>query len=178
LLYTEYLMPIQIAAAILLVAMIAAIALTLRERKDSKAIDPSIQVRVRAADRMRAVHQSAERAIELAGLQDRRHAQAGATSHGEQRQLEIAMTLATDPRVLLLDEPLAGMGQAEAERMVQLLLRLKKDHAILLVEHDMDAIFRIADYITVMVNGGVIATDTPEQVRLNPTVQAAYLGEH
>ncbi len=132
---------------------------------------------VRAAAGMRAVHQSAERAIELAGLQDRRHAQAGATSHGEQRQLEIAMTLATDPRVLLLDEPLAGMGQAEAERMVQLLLRLKKDHAILLVEHDMDAVFTLADHLTVMVNGQVIASDAPAAVRADAGVQAAYLGE-
>jgi branched-chain amino acid transport system ATP-binding protein len=131
---------------------------------------------VRAADRMRAVHQSAERAIELTGLQDRRHAQAGATSHGEQRQLEIAMTLATDPRVLLLDEPLAGMGQAEAERMVQLLLRLKKDHAILLVEHDMDAVFTLADRLTVMVNGQRIASGSPAEVRADPLVQSAYLG--
>ena len=132
---------------------------------------------VRTAARMQAVNQRAERAIELAGLQDRRQAQAGATSHGEQRQLEIAMTLATEPRVLLLDEPLAGMGQAEAERMVQLLLRLKKEHAILLVEHDMDAVFTLADHLTVMVNGQVIASDTPAAVRADAGVQAAYLGE-
>jgi branched-chain amino acid transport system ATP-binding protein len=130
-----------------------------------------------AAARMQAVNARAERAIELAGLQDRRHAQAGATSHGEQRQLEIAMTLATEPRVLLLDEPLAGMGQAEAERMVQLLLRLKTEHAILLVEHDMDAVFTLADHLTVMVNGQVIASDTPAAVRADAGVQAAYLGE-
>jgi branched-chain amino acid transport system ATP-binding protein len=132
---------------------------------------------VRTASRMQAVNQRAERAIELAGLQDRRHAQAGATSHGEQRQLEIAMTLATEPQVLLLDEPLAGMGQAEAERMVQLLLRLKTEHAILLVEHDMDAVFTLADHLTVMVNGQVIASNTPEAVRADAAVQAAYLGE-
>lgn len=132
---------------------------------------------VRTAARMQAVNARAERAIELAGLQDRRQALAGATSHGEQRQLEIAMTLATEPRVLLLDEPLAGMGQAEAERMVQLLLRLKKDHAILLVEHDMDAVFTLADHLTVMVNGQVIASDTPAAVRADAGVQAAYLGE-
>ena len=132
---------------------------------------------LQAAARMQAVNARAERAIELAGLQDRRFAQAGATSHGEQRQLEIAMTLATEPRVLLLDEPLAGMGQAEAERMVQLLLRLKKDHAILLVEHDMDAVFTLADHLTVMVNGQVIASDTPAAVRADAGVQAAYLGE-
>ena len=130
-----------------------------------------------AAARMQAVNQRAERAIELAGLQDRRHALAGAASHGEQRQLEIAMTLATDPRVLLLDEPLAGMGQAEAESMVKLLLRLKNDHAILLVEHDMDAVFALADHLTVMVNGQVIASDTPAAVRADAGVQAAYLGE-
>ena len=132
---------------------------------------------LQAAARMQAVNARAERAMELAGLQDRRHAQAGATSHGEQRQLEIAMTLATEPRVLLLDEPLAGMGQAEAERMVQLLLRLKKDHAILLVEHDMDAVFTLADHLTVMVNGQVIASETPAAVRADAGVQAAYLGE-
>ena len=132
---------------------------------------------LKAAARMQAVNQRAERAIELAGLQDRRQAQAGATSHGEQRQLEIAMTLATEPRVLLLDEPLAGMGQAEAERMVQLLLRLKTEHAILLVEHDMDAVFTLADHLTVMVNGQVIASDTPAAVRADAGVQAAYLGE-
>ena len=132
---------------------------------------------VRTAARMQAVNQRAERAIELAGLQERRHVQAGATSHGEQRQLEIAMTLATEPQVLLLDEPLAGMGQAEAERMVQLLLRLKTEHAILLVEHDMDAVFTLADHLTVMVNGQVIASNTPEAVRADAAVQAAYLGE-
>ena len=98
-------------------------------------------------------------------------------SHGQKRQLEIAMGLATRPRVLLLDEPLAGMGAEEAERMLSLLERLKRDHAILLVEHDMDAVFRVADRITVMVNGEVIASDVPENIRSNPDVQTAYLGE-
>jgi branched-chain amino acid transport system ATP-binding protein len=116
-------------------------------------------------------------AIELAGLQDRRDAVAATISHGEQRQLEVAMTLATEPQVLLLDEPLAGMGVAEAERMVALLLRIKKDHAMLLVEHDMDAVFTLADALTVMVNGQVIATGTPAQIRADANVQAAYLGE-
>ncbi len=119
----------------------------------------------------------ATRAIELAGLGDRRNVIAGASSHGEQRQLEIAMTLATEPQVLLLDEPLAGMGVAEAERMVELLLKLKADHAMLLVEHDMDAIFALADHLTVMVNGQVIASGTPAAVRADRGVQAAYLGE-
>jgi branched-chain amino acid transport system ATP-binding protein len=129
------------------------------------------------ATNMQAVNQRAERAIELAGLQNRRKTIAGAASHGEQRQLEIAMTLATEPVVLLLDEPLAGMGVAEAESMVQLLLRLKKDHAMMLVEHDIDAIFTLADHLTVMVNGQVIASDKPQVVRADSGVQAAYLGE-
>ena len=129
------------------------------------------------ATNMRAVNERAERAMELAGLQNRRKTIAGAASHGEQRQLEIAMTLATEPVVLLLDEPLAGMGVAEAESMVQLLLRLKKDHAMMLVEHDIDAIFTLADHLTVMVNGQVIASDKPQVVRADSGVQAAYLGE-
>ena len=122
-------------------------------------------------------NERAAQALELAGLAQRRDAIAGTISHGEQRQLEIAMTLATGPRVLLLDEPLAGMGTAEAERMVQLLLKLKEGHAIMLVEHDMDAVFTLADQLTVMVNGQVIASGTPAQVRADPTVQSAYLGE-
>ena len=119
----------------------------------------------------------AESALELAGLQQRRTAIAGTISHGEQRQLEIAMTLATQPRVLLLDEPLAGMGAAEAERMVALLQRLKPGHAVMLVEHDMDAVFALADRLTVMVNGQVIACGTPAEVRADAAVQSAYLGE-
>ncbi len=125
----------------------------------------------------RATSARLESAIELSGLKDRRMAIAGAMSHGEQRQLEIAMTLATEPQVLLLDEPLAGMGVAEAERMVELLQRLKPAHAIMLVEHDMDAVFALANHLTVMVNGEVIAHGTPPEVRADATVQAAYLGE-
>jgi len=86
------------------------------------------------------------------------------------------MCLATRPQVLLLDEPLAGMGAQEVERMLELLGELKSQHAILLVEHDMDAVFRIADRITVLVNGAVIATGTPQAVRANADVQTAYLG--
>jgi branched-chain amino acid transport system ATP-binding protein len=103
---------------------------------------------------------------------------ADSLSHGQKRQLEIAMCLATAPEVLLLDEPLAGMGPEETERMLALLAELKAGHAILLVEHDMDAVFRIADRITVMVNGAVIASAAPEAVRASPLVQAAYLGGH
>ena len=121
---------------------------------------------------------AARDAATQAGLTEVLDRPAGLLSHGQKRQLEIAMCLATQPQVLLLDEPMAGMGAEETERMLALLERLKAGHAILLVEHDMDAIFRIADFITVMVNGCVIATDTPAQVRSNPQVQAAYLGEH
>lgn len=128
------------------------------------------------ADRIGVINERAERALELAGLQQRRHSIAGAASHGEQRQLEIAMTLATEPQVLLLDEPLAGMGVAEAERIVELLLRLKPGHAMMLVEHDMDAVFTLADRLTVMVNGQRIASGSPAEVRADPLVQSAYLG--
>ncbi len=132
---------------------------------------------LRRATKFEAINARAASAIELSGLANRLHSVAGAMSHGEQRQLEIAMTLATEPRVLLLDEPLAGMGVAEAERMVALLLGLKQNHAILLVEHDMDAVFTLADQLTVMVNGQVIASGAPVEVRANADVQAAYLGE-
>ncbi|MET0312738.1 MAG: ABC transporter ATP-binding protein [Burkholderiaceae bacterium] len=132
---------------------------------------------LRDAKKFGDVNTRAEKALELAGLKDRRSALAGATSHGEQRQLEIAMALATEPQVLLLDEPLAGMGVAEAERMVALLLRIKPDHAMMLVEHDMDAVFALADELTVMVNGQVIASGAPAAVRADANVQAAYLGE-
>jgi branched-chain amino acid transport system ATP-binding protein len=124
-----------------------------------------------------AIQARIERSIELSGLQNRVKSIAGTISHGEQRQLEIAMTLATEPQVILLDEPLAGMGALEAERMVALLQSIKKDHAILLVEHDMDAVFALADKLTVMVNGQVIASGTPAEIRADAGVQAAYLGE-
>ena len=122
-------------------------------------------------------NEAAKAAIALCKLENQTHTIASNMSHGEQRQLEIAMTLATQPQVLLLDEPLAGMGVAEAERMIELLHELKKDHAILLVEHDMDAVFALADRLTVMVNGQVIASDTPVNIRSDAAVQAAYLGE-
>jgi branched-chain amino acid transport system ATP-binding protein len=122
--------------------------------------------------------QVAREAAGRAGLDDLLARSAGLLSHGQKRQLEIAMCLATAPQVLLLDEPLAGMGAEETERMLALLKELKDGHAILLVEHDMDAVFRIADRITVMVNGSVIASGTPTEVRSSPDVQLAYLGGH
>ena len=121
---------------------------------------------------------AAREAARSAGLTDYLEHTAGLLSHGQKRQLEIAMCLATSPQVLLLDEPLAGMGAEETERMLELLAKLRRDHAVLLVEHDMDAVFRIADRITVMVNGSVIASGSPQAIRDNVEVQSAYLGGH
>jgi branched-chain amino acid transport system ATP-binding protein len=131
-----------------------------------------------SAAKCRASNGTALAVVQRAGLFDVMDRQAGVLSHGQKRQLEIAMCLATEPQVLLLDEPLAGMGAEETDRMLELLAELKGGHAILLVEHDMDAVFRIADRITVMVNGTVLASDTPHAVRENAQVQAAYLGGH
>jgi branched-chain amino acid transport system ATP-binding protein len=133
---------------------------------------------VGSAQHCEASRGAARAAAARAGLDALLDRNAGALAHGQKRQLEIAMCLATAPEVLLLDEPLAGMGADETERMLALLAELKAGHAILLVEHDMDAVFRIADRITVMVNGQVVACDTPEAVRASPEVQAAYLGGH
>lgn len=103
---------------------------------------------------------------------------AGTLAHGQQRQLEIAMALAGNPKVLLLDEPLAGMGPEEGERMAALLKSLAVEHAILLIEHDMDFVFAVADRLTVLVEGSVLATGHPAEVRADPAVQSAYLGDH
>ncbi len=130
------------------------------------------------AQRCELSSQAAREAVERAGLIDVPQLLAGLLSHGQKRQLEIAMCLATNPEVLLLDEPLAGMGAEETERMLALLADLKRSHAILLVEHDMDAVFRISDRITVMVNGVVIASGAPDFVRHNAAVRLAYLGEN
>jgi branched-chain amino acid transport system ATP-binding protein len=131
---------------------------------------------VRPAYTYRDINDAAERALALVGLEARAGAVALTLSHGEQRQLEIAMTLATSPSVLLLDEPLAGMGSEESRRMVALIARLAPAHAILLVEHDMDAVFSVAAVLTVMVDGRVLASGAPEAIRRNKAVQEAYLG--
>ncbi|MCH6587198.1 MAG: ABC transporter ATP-binding protein [Proteobacteria bacterium] len=130
----------------------------------------------RPADRYAEVRARAERALDLCGLGRRRDVGAAQISHGEQRQLEIAMMLATEPELLLLDEPLAGMGTEEAEAILELLKELARDHTLVLIEHDMDAVFTIAEVLTVMVNGRVLVTGAPEEVRRNPAVQEAYLG--
>jgi len=119
----------------------------------------------------------ARRVLEEVGLGARSDVLAVNMSHGEHRQLEVAMALATRPRLLLLDEPMAGMGIEESQLMISLLASLKGGHTIVLVEHDMDAVFRLADRIAVLVYGRVIATDSPEKIKMNEEVRKAYLGE-
>lgn len=125
----------------------------------------------------RALFEEAESLLEDVGLAARASVAAQDLSHGEQRQLEVALALATRPRLLLLDEPMAGMGPEELQRMVQLLLKLKSKVTLLLVEHDMDAVFRLADRISVLVYGRIIVTGTPDEIRRDPEVRKAYLGE-
>lgn len=122
------------------------------------------------------VRSRAERALDLCGLESRAETVAASLSYGEQRQLEIGMMLATEPELLLLDEPLAGMGTDESRQVVELIKRLAMDHTVILIEHDMDAVFAVADVLTVMVNGKVLATGTPAEIRASQQVQDAYLG--
>ena len=119
----------------------------------------------------------ARAALARVGLTDRADQQASALSHGEHRQIELAMALAGHPRMLLLDEPMAGLGPEESARMVEMLRALKKELTILLVEHDMEAVFALADRITVLVYGRLIATGSPADIRANAAVRDAYLGE-
>jgi branched-chain amino acid transport system ATP-binding protein len=116
-------------------------------------------------------------ALARVGLEPRADVAVAALSHGEQRELELAVALATRPQLLLLDEPMAGLGVTESARMVKLLGELRREVTIVLVEHDMDAVFALADRITVLVYGRVIASDTPAAIRGNPEVKRAYLGD-
>jgi branched-chain amino acid transport system ATP-binding protein len=129
------------------------------------------------ARRDAALLEPARRVLENVGLGGRAGTLAANLSHGEQRQLEVAMALATRPRLLLLDEPMAGMGIEESQRMIAFLATLKRRHTIVLVEHDMDAVFRLADRISVLVYGRLIATGEPAAIRANAEVRVAYLGE-
>ena len=131
----------------------------------------------RDARRDAALLEAARRVLEDVGLSARANVLAANLSHGEQRQLEVAMALATRPRLLLLDEPMAGMGIEESQRMIAFLATLKARHTIVLVEHDMDAVFRLADRISVLVYGRLIATGAPEAIRASAEVRSAYLGE-
>ncbi len=130
-----------------------------------------------AAGRERRLREPALEVLKQVGLADRAGTIASAMSHGERRQLELAMALATKPRFMLLDEPMAGMGAEESAAMVAILQGLKGDKTILLVEHDMDAVFALADRISVLVYGRIIATGTPQEIRANDAVREAYLGE-
>ncbi len=125
----------------------------------------------------RALQEPARRVLEEVGLGARAGVPAGSLAHGEQRALEIAMALATRPRLMLLDEPVAGMGAEETQRMIAFLSTLKGGKTLILVEHDMDAVFSLADRVSVLVYGRVIATGTPQEVRANAEVRRAYLGE-
>jgi branched-chain amino acid transport system ATP-binding protein len=147
-------------------------------RLAAQAVAPEGRRMLRSAASVKALHEAAESALERAGLGWAAGQIAGTLSHGAQRQLEIAMTLASRPKVILLDEPLAGMGPEEGERIAALLRGLASDHAILLIEHDMDFVFAVADWMTVMVDGAVIASGKPADIRANADVQHAYLGGH
>ena len=131
----------------------------------------------RAAAQESALTAPALAALAQVGLSERAQMPVAALAHGERRQLEIAMTLAGAPKLLLLDEPMAGMSHAESENVVRMLAALKGRYTILLVEHDMDAVFALADRITVLVYGRPIACGTPEQIRNNAEVREAYLGD-
>ena len=138
---------------------------------------PSSMRFFRPAERYAEVGDRAARALEVCGLSGRRLALAGQLSYGEQRQLEIAMMLATEPTLLLLDEPLAGLGHDEARRVVALLTEVARGRTVILVEHDMEAVFSISDTVTVLVDGRVLERGSPDQVRNSAAVREAYLGE-
>jgi len=133
---------------------------------------------LRDASRATDLMAKAEQALQRIGLAEAAARHAATLSHGEQRQLEIAMALASNPKVLLLDEPLAGMGPEESQRMTALLKDLAREHALLLIEHDMDFVFTVADWMTVMAEGTVLAEGRPAAIRANTAVQDAYLGGH
>jgi len=140
-----------------------------------QAVSPSLNP-LAAAATVAVLAARAEASLTRVGLAQLASRPAGMLSHGEQRQLEIAMAVAGAAKVLLLDEPLAGMGVEESERMVALLRALAREHAVLLIEHDMDVVFAVADWMTVMVEGAVLASGRPQAIRANRDVQAAYLG--
>jgi branched-chain amino acid transport system ATP-binding protein len=131
----------------------------------------------RITSRDRTLQDPARAVLDRVGLAARANAPAAELSHGEHRQLEIALALASEPKVLLLDEPMAGMAPEESQRMIQLLRQIKGQAAILLVEHDMDAVFALADRISVLVYGRVIASGGAAEIRANDEVRQAYLGE-
>ncbi len=131
----------------------------------------------RPAGSLPGLEGAVNRFLAMTGLSHRATMAADALSHGEKRQLAIAMALAARPKLLLMDEPAAGMGRHESDKIITLLGSIKADHGILLVEHDMDLVFAVADRISVLVYGKIIATGPPEEIRNNPAVNEAYLGD-
>jgi branched-chain amino acid transport system ATP-binding protein len=131
----------------------------------------------RPVAREAALFEEARAIASQVNLADRADAVAATLAHGEQRALEVGLALATRPKLVLLDEPMAGMGPEESRRMIELIGRIRAQVTVLLVEHDMDAVFRLADRISVMVNGRLVATGTPEAIKANPQVRNAYLGD-
>jgi branched-chain amino acid transport system ATP-binding protein len=129
------------------------------------------------ARKEKRLRDAAQAALQRVGLADRAHVPVSKLSHGEQRELELAVALATRPQLLLLDEPMAGLGVTESARMVKLLQELRKEVTIVLVEHDMEAVFALADRISVLVYGRVIASGAPSEIRQNEEVRRAYLGD-
>lgn len=131
----------------------------------------------KSASKEERLNQEAMAALETVGLSDRAASKASELSHGEQRQLELALALSAKPRLLLLDEPLAGAGRDESARLTEIIDGLKKKIPIILIEHDMDAVFALADRVSVLVYGRIIASGKPAEIRADPAVRAAYLGD-
>jgi branched-chain amino acid transport system ATP-binding protein len=131
----------------------------------------------RPLEKETALFEEASSILGEIGLHEKKDHVAATLSHGEQRALEVGLALATQPKLVLLDEPMAGMGPEESRRMIELIERIRASVTVLLVEHDMDAVFRLADRISVMVDGRLIATDAPDKIRINPEVRRAYLGD-
>ena len=137
---------------------------------------PSSMRFFRPANHLKDVEKRTLEALSLCGLEKQTEIIAATMSYGEQRQLEIGMMLATEPELLLLDEPLAGMGTEDSQQVIELLRTLSRNHTLILIEHDMDAVFSIADQLTVMVNGSLLETGTVDEIRSSKAVQEAYLG--
>jgi branched-chain amino acid transport system ATP-binding protein len=131
----------------------------------------------RPVEREKSLFEEASSIAAEVGLKEKEESLAATLAHGEQRALEVGLALATAPRLVLLDEPMAGMGPEESQRMVRLIERIRARVSVLLVEHDMDAVFRLADRISVLVNGRILATGRPEEIRANAEVRRAYLGD-
>ena len=161
----------QITSLILEMTVLENIALAVQAREGS-----SFRF-IRAAASVETVRDKAMALLARVGLQDKAHMETRALSHGEHRHMEIAIALASEAELMLLDEPMAGLGPEESRRMVALLSGLKGSHTIVLIEHDMDAVFALADRISVLVYGHIIATGAPAAIRSNKEVEAAYLGE-